>query len=962
MQKSFSFKGITLNGDNMLAGDGECIELVNLRCRDGCLLPIPVPGDEKELESVYIKFYWHSVAEMFLGIESSDERAVHFYDKELNIVKKEENGDSLALFPQLHGVARIEFMGNIACCITDKTIYHLIFDAGNYKWLGERPELPNLTFLSDSLVYSVKSDEKYLVIPPVGDSDNELYWGNASKGFFDECLAGLHSKGYYVDRALFRFAFRLFDGSYLYYSPIYYVVDNNSVSGLSRDGGNFVSTPVNNVDQTEFQAKIQGFIPTFQFTNLNLTEWENIIVAIDVFTSGSIYGHKVSKTDEKWSRRDGVYYSDVRGKERYVKKSNKELLADVTDAASFYKVAEFNIKGVLMDSVKDVSLSSLALCDNLPDEECAAMSRSATNTYVFNGRLHLAGVREELFKAYNPYDYLPSMLDAHFADYAMVVTKIKTSKGIAVVKKEYNGTFALGVKDGVYCITPYIMYPDSRAYEMMFVIVIDSVVYSKNFYLKQHKLLNIASYIQSYGDGATVTLVSGLSNGTEPNLLSAENVKAFFSYTPGEYVIVFSEGDGWYYGDVAFSPRNSGSGYHPLISCLNPVEGDTITIIISKGNELENLLDINDIEINATWEVLSAVPQIEEVNACEMRNNVMKVSKTDNPFHFPVKNTYTPSYDDILAVCSNTVALSQGQFGQHPLYVFCKDGIWVMTNDSSGNIAYTTAQPLSREVCVNTESLCGIDSGVVFVSKGGLMLLQGGNLVCLSAVLHNDSKYINDTSQNSLLFKIAQLSYNGSILCANHLFREYIKTAVVGYLANEKELLVSNSRYDFSYVFSLENSSWTKVNKSYACFINRYPIIMGNTLVDDKSFISVLHKDYAAGYAPVLLITRPQPWGSKMPKRIVQFMLHATVKATQEHKPYEYGGLGCYLLCSNDGVHFKLLGGVEKTDDFSDVVFPFFPTQSYRYYMIALSGTMSVESKIVGVQLAIECVWDNRLR
>ena len=124
----------------------------------------------------------------------------------------------------------------------------------------------------------------------------------------------------------------------------------------------------------------------------------------------------------------------------------------------------------------------------------------------------------------------------------------------------------------------------------------------------------------------------------------------------------------------------------------------------------------------------------------------------------------------------------------------------------------------------------------------------------------------------------------------------------------------------------------------------------------------MLQNDNSKGYAPVLLVTRPQLWGTKLPKRIMQLMLHASVKMTTLNAPYEYAGLGCYLLCSNDGVHFKLLCGVENERDFNDVVFPFFPTQSYKYYVIALSGAIAADSRVVGAELSIECVWSNRLR
>lgn len=964
MQKSFSFKGLTQNSDNMLVADGECMELVNLRYRDGCLLPISVPH-EKELESVYVKFYWHSVAEMFLGIELSDECAVHFYDKDWNIVRGSADSDNLALFPQLCGVKNIEFVGNIVCCITNTSLYYIIYDAGSYRWLGERPQLPDLTISIKSIVYSLTTDVEYQPTVALDKLDSDEHWPNVSKGYFDECLAAVHSKGYYVDRAMFRFALRTYDGNYLCYSPIYFVDDDETVNATARRDKNFYSEPLESGSSTScYVVKIRAFIPTFHFSNINLNDWENIVVGIDIFTSGSIYGHKVCETTDKWTHRNGVYYSSVRGFERYEEKSNRELLDDVSDAASFYKVAEYNLIGAMVDSVKDVSKTSLALCPALPDEDGSPVQRSAACSYVYNGSLHLGGVRETLFKAYNSKDYLPMPLEAAYADYAAVVTKINTSTGVSVVKKEFFGTFALGSKDGAYYMTPYIMYPDSRAYEITFIIKIAGAVYRKSFPLKRHKILNLASYVQSYGDGSTVTLIGGLSNGLQPTLLSAENVKAFFSNVPGEYVIVFVEGVDWFYGDRQFTFAVSGthSTYRPLISVLNPVDGDTITIVIKEGDELDNLVEISDIEINYTWENLTDIPEIEEHNVCEVRGNVMKVSPVDNPFNFPAKKTYAPSHDDIVAMCSNTVALSQGQFGQHPLFLFCKDGIWAMTTDTSGSVSYATAHPLSREVCVNPASLCGIDSGVVFVSKKGLMLLQGGNLVSLSDALYSESCFIDDFSVNSIFYKIALLSYTQAAVTRRETVRDYLQNAVIGFLSSEKELWVSNSAFNYTYVFSLENRCWTKVNRGYSFFINCYPHVMANSFVDDKSYISVLHKDYAAGYAPFLLITRPQLWGTKLPKRILQFMLHASVKATTEHASYEHGGVGCYLLCSNDGVHFKLLSGVERSEDFNDIVFPFFPTQSYKYYVIALSGTMSVESRIVGAELSIECVWNNRLR
>lgn len=58
----------------------------------------------------------------------------------------------------------------------------------------------------------------------------------------------------------------------------------------------------------------------------------------------------------------------------------------------------------------------------------------------------------------------------------------------------------------------------------------------------------------------------------------------------------------------------------------------------------------------------------------EMPNKVY-TSEVNNPFYFPLAGINTVGTGEILGIRSTTKALSQGQFGQFPLYVFSTDGI-----------------------------------------------------------------------------------------------------------------------------------------------------------------------------------------------------------------------------------------------------------------------------------------------
>ena len=70
---------------------------------------------------------------------------------------------------------------------------------------------------------------------------------------------------------------------------------------------------------------------------------------------------------------------------------------------------------------------------------------------------------------------------------------------------------------------------------------------------------------------------------------------------------------------------------------------------------------------------------------------------------------------------------------------------------------------------------------------------------------------------------------------------------------------------------------------------------------------------------------------------------------------------GCYLLCSNDGVNFKLLKGSEVKKTIQDMPYSYFPTSSYRYYIIALAGNVAENTMITGVELDVAFAWGNRL-
>lgn len=213
--------------------------------------------------------------------------------------------------------------------------------------------------------------------------------------------------------------------------------------------------------------------------------------------------------------------------------------------------------------------------------------------------------------------------------------------------------------------------------------------------------------------------------------------------------------------------------------------------------------------VSPNYDITTVATINSTVSVEDMAGNRLLQSEVNNPFVFPLSGRHTLSGGEILGVNSVTKAISQGQFGQFPLYVFCVDGIWAMSTNASGE--YSSISPLSREVCTNAKSITGIDGSIVFVSSKGVMMLQGGDIECISENMvgkHHRADSFDGLEQ-------AQVStYGGNLIeqISDSLsFADYIKQAYIAYDYPNKRLIVLNSACSYQYIYSLKSGTWHKI-------------------------------------------------------------------------------------------------------------------------------------------------------
>ena len=356
-----------------------------------------------------------------------------------------------------------------------------------------------------------------------------------------------------------------------------------------------------------------------------------------------------------------------------------------------------------------------------------------------------------------------------------------------------------------------------------------------------------------------------------------------------------------------------------------------------------------------------------ENNATVYSLNKIKVSEVNNPFNFPAKQTYTVSNRAIKGMATATTALSTGQFGQFPLYVFTDEGIFAMSTGTS-DIAYANSFPVTRDVCNNPDSIISTDNAVVFSTESGLYILSGSTATKLSSEIEGYLPTSIDSSP--IIKKVANVAGFTNHLSSTE-FIYYLENAQIGYNYEDKEIIVANSGFPYSYVYNMQSGYWYKISVSISKFLNSYPESLA--VLSDHGVYN-MHNGHRT-VNKILLLTRPIKFEAIVHKRILQSAIRGVIHPSQsllyfrgetvkfrDQEILAFSNCGFYILGSNDAEHFVLLSGREKIEDIRDLITKMNKTKAYKYFMFCISGGVRTDIALSYIEALIDSTYENRLR
>lgn len=672
----------------------------------------------------------------------------------------------------------------------------------------------------------------------------------------------------FVDSYFVRYGLRMYDGSYLHVSPPIYI--KGSGYELRCNSAKYSKAIDNTAGVWKiFQgcsAKADGYKLYANFVDMDSSLYVNgIVTAIDFFVSEPIRevydGRQVdavsSATKISGDPNTTAYYEIKFGS------MTERKIEDIESFFNYYRVWSVPVDAIPENVVEIDAKNKLNNIVQMPllDNQASVHKYVAGTAYVYNGRLHIGNIREKLFDGYSPrfYTYMKDMESERNGNAVMYVY-LRDNGGEYIVKSQ--SSMLIGI------LSPYISYPDSRAYKIVVLskekdLGSEEYSYSKRtFLLKEHPFANESYYFDGYN--------------------------------------------------------------------TEDMDVDSATYLITKD---EYNTYIADTTVKDT------------IN----RQDVLKVSELNNPLVWPNDKTYTVGSGNIVSMAVATKAMSQGQFGQYPLYVFTSEGIYAMLS-GGGDVLYSNVAPVNRHIVENAKTVCAIDDAVVFGTRQGLFVMSGGDAVCISGPLDDHGVIRNSRGVETI---VSALVF-GATLTEATTMRELISQGCVSYDYVNEEILLYKPGNLLCYAYSLKNKMWQSYNRNIRYTVDNYPELC---VVTGKGVMKTMNEDGEVVPEFLLVTNGMQLSDSLHSKRILRMHLLSHFGGDRDG-----GTVIVAVACSNDGEEYVLTYKREykEVKSLHHITLPH-SASGYRYVSLIIYGkNLNKLTYINGIEVEYEDIRKER--
>ena len=915
MEKDIRFTGYTAVPSDYECSDGELTQAYNLINEDGAYKSLLAPKVVFNLGENHSVIYVHKATTYthYIIIDTANKKLLWTIDGS-NFTDLYSVGDK-----ELYQVVGV---GNTLIALTDAGMFYFLWkgDTSGYLFLGnDIPELPisfglqgemqrtdEFTLEFDNLSWETKIKEggsSYV-------SYNEFTDENKKK-ITSQVLAKVNkfiadrstNKGKFIFPFLVRYAYRLYDGNLIRHSAPVLMVCSTSCAPIVLWRHIYGKNGLNRAD-----VRVVGMLHSLDYAVIKQTDidllkdWTDIVKSVDIFVSKPIYTYDQNGECDKFFNYD-EYGNEAWG---YSICKHTNQAADKTKYPLRYQKKDM---GYLYQMTFDK--------DNLGTRPGGILGLPRKDSST---------VKEDVRNCSNFY-FLESIK----------IEQLTTTRTLLNIEEDYLQSL----------VNREVMTDDYDSHDK----IIPKYAFGYN---ARVNLANIRKKLfDGFNAGAMLPYTDGYVkhwSDTSPTILDKTiNISVYvFIKQDGKDIIVHGEaGIFGYKNPVLFLYYPNGNAYKAIVTAWDYL-GTFYEVPLERHAFLNGAFYYggwNDLE-KRTYN--SPTTSSEEDRTIEIPNKIY-TSEVNNPFYFPVTGINTVGTGKILGISTAAKALSQGQFGQFPLYAFTDEGVWALEVNSSGG--YSAKQPITRDVCISSDSITQIDTAVLFATDRGIMEISGSQTQCLTDIING-----NDFFSLDRLPGLAKL-YPDGIPQVDCTFSEFRKGSRMAYDYVNQRIVVFNANKDYAYVFSMKSKLWGIVASSLTSVINSYPNayamakiktvgsdgkqeVTNNCLVD----LSRSTETHQKG----LLVTRPI-------KLDVASMLK-TFDTVFLRGLFDKGKVQVALYGSRDNINWHLVHSAKEH------YLRGFRGTPYKYFRIVVITNLSIGETLVGASVSYTPRLINQIR
>ena len=953
MIQDVKYDGYSANPSDYECTDGELAMALGVVPEDGALKPIMSPEIILTLNSGEKLLYIHTTSEYTHYIIYNEQTsALTSIDKNYTNSRKS--------IGSVYGISHCNAVGNTLLAFSTNGINYYLWKDGAYLSLGDHIPDVEISFglVGHPRLFSLSDESKStFTISFDGISEDAIYnefSENNKTRITEQVMAKVNkfiaqetvNKGRFCFPFFVRYALRLYDGSLVCHSaPILMnpTTINAPVVLWKRISGK--------KSYTDAELDIMLVASTLDYSIIRtndysmLEDWTDIIKSVDIFISKPIYTFdqdgKVTSfqdTDNFDTIFIGRLFSNIRPTTTSYNGSPKEdsLIGQYTSSEFLDAYMEWsysNIYSMYYSADRTYPAGTL----HLPEFSEGKVKETVENTSTFyklcsveiNDMLESISERKDIVI---DDEYLQSLVtrevmtddylsrDKLYAKYSFAYNSRINLSGLE--RKPFCGFVAQSML--AYCT--HSVYSWSMGENYALTITPGAFSYD-----------NYSIYVYIKEDGKNYIVSSGtnyLDMRYISNFLSPEMTNA----SGGKYLRKRSWGTYFFYPNTnAYKMVIYNGGMACYVIDLKPHE-------FLNGAFAKIDYDIVR-ETNFT-----SLPYVVSSNGNISIANKIYTSEVNNPFYFPLLGINTVGTGEIMGICSAAKALSQGQFGQFPLYAFSTEGVWALEVSSTGT--YSARQPITRDVCINSDSITQIDDAVLFVTDRGIMLISGSTVQCVSDRLKAEDIFdIQDLPKADKIIGI----YNDKAVGINERipanisllpFIDFLKGCRMVYDYTNQRIIVYNPEVEYAYVYSLKSKLWGMMHSDITSNVNSYPEALamalqivqkegsdGKLTIGEYPVLVNFSKTSEDG-AAILMITRPFSLGD--PK------MFKTIDTIIQRGMFKSDHVSQVLYGSNDLYNWHVVwSSVDK-------YMRGFRGSPYKAYRLAIVGRLDKEESIYG--------------